>query len=84
MCKDDYCFQLSDVRLSLKKTTTRHFVQDAIYADFIQSLNVILAKFLHAVFGIVLLLMRSLHIRSRGLFDSHKIALRDVQKIATL
>ena len=43
-----------------------------------KSPNVILA------FGILFLLMRSLHIRSGGLFDVHKIALRNLQKMATL
>ena len=49
-------------------------------ADFKQSPNVTLSKFWHAVSGIVFLLMRSLHIRSNGLFDGHKVALRDLKK----
>ena len=49
-------------------------VLDAQFADLKQSPNVILAKFWHAVFSIVFLLIRSLHLRSRGLFDGHKVA----------
>ena len=47
-------------------------VLDAKYAYFKQSPYVILAKFWHAVFSIVFLLMRFLHIHSCGLFDGHK------------
>ena len=55
------------------------FFLDAKYADSKQSPNVILAKFWHAVFGIIFLLMRYLHIRSPRLFDGDKVALRDLQ-----
>ena len=55
---------------------------DAKYVDFKQSPNVIQVKFWHAVFGIVFLLMRYLHIRICGLFDGHKVALQDSQNMA--
>ena len=64
-----------------KSGENKILVLDAKYVDFKQSPNMILAKFWHAVFGIVLLLMRSLHIRSRGLFDGHKVALRICKKL---
>ena len=57
---------------------------DAKYADLEQPPNVILDKFWHAVFGIIYLLMRSLHIHSRGLIDGHKVSLHDLQIIVTL
>ena len=59
-------------------------VLDAKYADFKQSPNVILDTFWHAVFGLVFLLRRFLHIPSRGLFDGHTVAPRNLQNMATL
>ena len=65
-----------------KSGENKILVLDAKYVDFKQSPNVIQVKFWHAVFGIVFLLMRYLHIRICGLFDGHKVALQDSQNMA--